>query len=55
MNQFDERMIKQFNTSRQKDSPSPMVAHDPMSMNMADMSKMLEGKTGDDLNKAFLE
>lgn len=24
-------------------------------MNMRDMSKMLEGKTGDDLNRAFLE
>ena len=55
MNQFDERMIKQLNTSRQKGTPSPMATHDPMSMNMADMSKMLEGKTGDDLNKAFLE
>lgn len=29
--------------------------HDPMDMSMRDMGKMLEGKTGDDLNKAFLE
>ena len=30
-------------------------SHDMMSMSMTDMSKMLEGKTGDALNKAFLE
>jgi uncharacterized protein (DUF305 family) len=30
-------------------------SHDMMSMSMTDMSKMLEGKSGDDLNKAFLE
>jgi uncharacterized protein (DUF305 family) len=28
---------------------------DPMSMSMADMSKMMAGKTGDALDKAFLE
>lgn len=28
---------------------------DPMGMSMADMWAMLEGKTGDDLDKAFLE
>jgi uncharacterized protein (DUF305 family) len=28
--------------------------HDMMSMSMADMGAMLVGKTGDDLNKAFL-
>jgi uncharacterized protein (DUF305 family) len=28
---------------------------DPMSMSMADMSQMLAGKTGDALDKAFLE
>ena len=38
----------------------PMMDHDmgamnPMEMSMNDMSKMLEGKTGDALNKAFLE
>lgn len=32
-----------------------MSAHDPMSMSMADMGKMLEGKTGNALDKAFLE
>jgi hypothetical protein len=32
-----------------------MDMSDPMSMSMADMGKMLEGKTGDDLDKAFLE
>jgi uncharacterized protein (DUF305 family) len=31
------------------------MSHDPMQMSMADMSKMLEGKTGDALNQAFLE
>jgi uncharacterized protein (DUF305 family) len=30
------------------------MSHDPMSMSMADMGAMLVGKTGDDLNKAFL-
>ncbi len=30
-------------------------SHDMMSMSMSDMSKMLEGKTGDALDKAFLE
>lgn len=29
--------------------------HTAMDMSMTDMSKMLEGKTGDDLDKAFLE
>lgn len=31
------------------------MTHDPMDMSMRDMGKMLEGKTGDALNKAFLE
>ena len=31
------------------------MSHDPMSMSMADMGKMLEGKTGDALDRAFLE
>ena len=30
-------------------------SHDMMSMSMTDMSKMLEGKTGDALDRAFLE
>jgi uncharacterized protein (DUF305 family) len=30
------------------------MSHDPMQMSMADMGAMLVGKTGDDLNKAFL-
>lgn len=30
-------------------------SHDMMSMSMADMGKMLEGKTGDALDRAFLE
>lgn len=30
-------------------------AHDMMDMSMRDMGQMLEGKTGDNLNKAFLE
>ncbi len=32
-----------------------MSAHDPMQMSMADMGKMLEGKSGDELDRAFLE
>ncbi len=32
-----------------------MTTHDPMQMSMADMGTMLEGKNGDELNKAFLE
>jgi uncharacterized protein (DUF305 family) len=32
-----------------------MDMSDPMSMSMADMSKMMAGKTGDALDKAFLE
>ena len=31
------------------------MAHDAMSMSMNDMGKMLEGKTGDELDRAFLE
>jgi uncharacterized protein (DUF305 family) len=31
------------------------MSHDPMQMSMADMGAMLVGRTGDDLNKAFLE
>jgi uncharacterized protein (DUF305 family) len=31
------------------------MSHDPMQMSMADMSKMLAGKTGDALDRAFLE
>jgi uncharacterized protein (DUF305 family) len=34
---------------------SMMDMSDPMSMSMADMGKMLEGKSGDALDKAFLE
>ncbi len=32
-----------------------MDMSDPMSMSMADMSKMMAGKTGDALDRAFLE
>lgn len=32
-----------------------MGHHDPMQMSMADMGAMLEGKTWDELDKAFLE
>lgn len=40
--------------------PMPMMHHDmketsPMNMSMADMSQMLAGKTGDALDRAFLE
>ena len=31
------------------------MTHDAMSMSMNDMGKMLEGKTGDELDRAFLE
>lgn len=31
------------------------VSHDPMQMSMSDMGQMLRGKTGDELNRAFLE
>lgn len=31
------------------------IDHDPMQMSMADMGKMLEGKTGDALDTAFLQ
>lgn len=31
------------------------MSHDPMSMSMRDMGGMLEGKTGDALDRAFLE
>ena len=31
------------------------MSSDPMAMSMADMGKMLEGKTGDALDQAFLE
>lgn len=36
-------------------STMDMSAHDPMQMSMADMGNMLEGKTGDELDRAFLE
>lgn len=32
-----------------------MRSHDPMDMSMRDMSAMLVGKSGDELNRAFLE
>jgi uncharacterized protein (DUF305 family) len=32
-----------------------MMSHDMMDMSMRDMSLMLEGKSGDELNKSFLE
>ena len=38
-----------------KDTMNMSGSHDAMSMSMADMGKMLEGKTGDALDKAFLE
>jgi len=34
---------------------APQEEHDMMDMSMRDMGAMLVGKTGDDLNKAFLE
>ncbi len=36
-------------------SKMDMSSHDPMQVTMADMWAMLEGKTWDDLDKAFLE
>lgn len=44
-------MQEMDNSMKNMDS---MISHDPMSMSMADMGAMLAGKTGDDLNKAFL-
>ncbi len=32
-----------------------MMIHEPMDMSMRNMVKVLDGKTGDDLDKAFLE
>jgi Domain of unknown function (DUF305) len=36
-------------------SMDSMTSHDPMDMTMRDMSAMLVGKSGDELNRAFLE
>lgn len=43
------------NTDSETMDHSMMDMSDPMSMSMADMGKMLEGKTGDELDTAFLE
>lgn len=36
-------------------APMSSMTHDMGSMTMNDMSKMLEGKTGDELDRAFIE
>lgn len=51
------QMMKHRGPMEEEKMPMNMssMSHDPMSMSMADMGKMLEGQTGDTLNKAFLE
>jgi uncharacterized protein (DUF305 family) len=55
MHQEDDKMMRHdmmMSSEAKKEAP---MSHDPMSMSMADMGKMLAGKTGDELNRAFLE
>lgn len=57
MAQMSEDMM---NPSKMMNNHSPIntsmsPAHDMMSMSMSDMGAMLEGKTGDDLDRSFLE
>lgn len=44
------RGCEKYNTTA-----TPNMSHDMMSMSMADMSTMMAGKTGDALDRAFLE
>jgi Domain of unknown function (DUF305) len=55
--QYGEKMVGQkgmrgMDPAMQKNMD---MSHDPMQMSMADMSTMMAGKTGDALDKAFLE
>ena len=49
------RGIRTGDGNRQNQLVQKEITHDPMNMSMSDMSQMLAGKTGDDLNKTFLE
>ncbi len=55
MHQEDDKMMRYDMMMSSEAKKEAAISHDPMSMSMSDMSKMLEGKTGEALNKAFLE
>jgi uncharacterized protein (DUF305 family) len=48
-------LMNSNNTSSMMHMSSSMDMSDPMSMSMRDMGMMLEGQTGDALDRAFLE
>ena len=50
-----ERKMQKGDSSWQDTMMRMDMTHDAMSMSMNDMGKMLEGKTGDELDRAFLE
>lgn len=51
-----ELMERRMDRMRSMNTVAPTsMNHDPMSMSMMDMSKMLVGKTGDALDRAFIE
>lgn len=55
MREHCQMMPEMAGCEKYRSSISEPMTHDMMDMSMRDMGKMLEGKTGDELNKAFLE
>lgn len=51
----DSRKIQKTGMMNHDMDMDDMNSHDPMDMSMRDMSAMLVGKNGDELNRAFLE
>ena len=54
MGRYGSPMMK-WHKMMSENTPMMDMSHDPMAMSMVDMGKMLEGKTGDALDRAFLE
>ena len=48
-------MPEMMGCAKYNTTTTPNASHDMMSMSMADMSTMMAGKTGDALDRAFLE
>ena len=50
-----QMMPEMMGCAKYNTTTTPNTSHDMMSMSMADMSTMMAGKTGDALDRAFLE
>ena len=50
-----KKMPEMMGCDKYNTTITPNMPHDMMSMSMDDMSQMMAGKTGDELDRAFLE